>query len=283
MAMLRVKSLARILFLALGLYLPAQAWAQADKEPSRFLTIWAGMLPIILAAPHGGRLAIPGVAPRRGLGVAQFTVERDSNTAELAELLAVKLGVRLGAKPFLVIAHFERKFVDANRAENSAFESPAAKPYYEAYHRALQEASARVRQRWGSGLLLDIHGQGAEADTIFRGTNNGKSVAALRQRFGAAALTGPKSILAQLAVKGYRIAPPDDQERRYVGGYTTQTYGSHRGTEIDAIQLEFGANLRKQANLERTANDLAQAIEVFAKEYLPLAKVAGDERPTLQP
>ncbi|MET0690072.1 MAG: hypothetical protein ABWZ38_03505, partial [Candidatus Binatia bacterium] len=67
MAMLRVKSLARILFLALGLYLPAQAWAQADKEPSRFLTIWAGMLPLILAAPHGGRLAIPGVAPRRGL------------------------------------------------------------------------------------------------------------------------------------------------------------------------------------------------------------------------
>jgi len=41
--------------------------------------------------------------------------------------------------------------------------------------------------------------------------------------------------------------------------------------------------LRKQGNLERTANDLAQAIEVFAKEYLPLAKVAGDERPTLQP
>ena len=84
-------------------------------------------------------------------------------------------------------------------------------------------------------------------------------------------------------MKGYRIAPPDDHEGRYVGGYTTQTYGSHRGTEIDAIQLEFGANLRKQANLERTVNDLAQAIEVFAKEYLPLAKVAGDERPTLQP
>ena len=153
MAMLRVKSLARILFLALALFLPAQALAQADKEPSRFFTIWAGMLPIILAAPHGGRLAIPGVAPRHGIGVAQFTIERDSNTVELAELLAVKLGVILGAKPFLVIAHFERKFVDANRAENSAFESPVAKPYYETYHRVLQEASARVRQRWGSGLL----------------------------------------------------------------------------------------------------------------------------------
>jgi hypothetical protein len=124
MAMLRVKSLARILFLALGPIFASASVGPTDKEPSRFLTIWAGMLPLILAAPHGGRLAIP-VAPRRGIGVAQFTIERDSNTAELAELLAVKLGVRLGAKPFLVIAHFERKFIDANRSENSAFESPA--------------------------------------------------------------------------------------------------------------------------------------------------------------
>jgi N-formylglutamate amidohydrolase len=283
MTMSRVKSSARIVLLALALLLSTRAWAQQDHDPSRWLTLWAGMLPIIVAAPHGGRMALPGVAARGGVGVAQFTTERDSNTAELAELLAVKLGARLGGPPFLVIARFERKFIDANRAESSAFESAAARPYYEAYHRALQEASVRVRERWGSGLLLDLHGQGAEADTIFRGTNNGESVMAMRRRFGPAALMGPKSILAQMAVKGYRIAPTDDHERLYSGGYTTQTYGSHRGTEIDAIQLEFGSILRSRANLERTANDLAQAIEVFAKEYLPLAKVAGEDRPKLQP
>ncbi len=273
----------RIFLFALLICLPQRALAERDPEPSRWLTLWAGMLPIIVAAPHGGRLAIPGIAVRRGIGVAQFTTERDSNTAELAELLAANLRERLEAAPFLVIARFERKFIDANRAESGAFESAAAKPYYEAYHRALREAAAQVRQRWGGGLLLDIHGQRAEANTIFRGTNNGKSVTALRRRFGAVAVSGPKSILVQMAARGYRVAPTDEQERSYTGGYTTQTYGSHRGTQIDAMQLEFGANLRKQGSLSKTAADLAEAIEIFAHEYLPLAASSRDHPAPAQP
>jgi len=261
----------RFFLFAILISLPAHAWAEQDQESTRWLTVWAGMLPIILTAPHGGRAAVPGIALRRGLGVAQFTTERDSNTAELAELVAAKIEALLGARPFLVVAHFERKFVDVNRAESGAFEVASAKPYYDAYHRAIKEAASRVRQRWGSGLLLDIHGQGTEPETIFRGTNNGRSIASLRRRFGAAAVSGPKSILGHLAAKGYRIEPSDDHERRYTGGYTTQSYGSHRDTEIDAIQLEFGSALRRSANLERTASDFAKAIEIFAGEYLPLA------------
>lgn len=268
---------------ALALLAPSPISAQADHDPSRWLTLWAGMLPVIIAAPHGGRTPLPGIPPRRGIGVAQFTSERDSNTAELAELVAGKLSEELKARPFLVVAHFERKFIDVNRAEAEAFESPEARSYYEAYHRALRDAAARVKEVWGGGLLLDIHGQGAESDTIFRGTHNGRSVAALRRRFGAAALAGPKSILGQLAALGYRVAPADDHETRYTGGYTTQTYGSHRGTAIDAIQLELGANLRRQANLERTASDLARAIEIFAREYLPLDQSSGAGRPKAVP
>ena len=265
----------RVFVLCLGLLAWAsEGSAQNRSEAQKLPVLWAGTLPIILAAPHGGREAIPGVAPRRGVGVAQFTVERDGNTAELADAVAIKLADRLGGKPFVVIAQFERKYLDANRCAAAAYESAAAKPFYDAYHRALQDATERVRQGWGGGLLLDIHGQGAAAETIFRGTDNGKSVSALRQKFGNDALGGPKSILGQMAVKGYKIVPGlarDERERRYTGGYTTQTYGSHRGTKIDAIQLEFGARLRAGANLERTANDLAQAIQVFAGEYLPLA------------
>ena len=63
-----------------------------------------------------------------------------------------------------------------------------------------------------------------------------------------------------MAANGYKIQPAltgQDRETRYTGGYTTRTYGSHRGTKIDAIQLELGSDLRAKANLERTANDLA--------------------------
>jgi len=235
------------------------------------LTLLAGTLPIILAAPHGGREPIPGVAPRRGIGVAQFAAERDSNTAELAEAVALKLGERLGATPFLVIARFERKFIDANREPAAAYEMPQAKLHYDAYHRAIGEAAEAIRQKWGSGLLLDIHAQRAQADTIFRGTDNGRSVSQLQRQFGQAALSGANSVLGHLAANGYKILPNltgQDRETLYTGGYTTRTYGSHRGTKIDAIQLELGSDLRAKANLERTANDLALAVAAFARAYL---------------
>ena len=246
--------------------------AQEKTEPEKLLTIWVGTLPIILSAPHGGRHAIPNAPERRGVGIKQFVTERDSNTDDLAERVAVKLLEQLGERPFLVIAHFERKFLDANRSRESAYESEEAKPYYDAYHRALLDACERVRKKWGRGLLLDIHGQGSHSDVIFRGTHNGKGVSQLKKRFGSNALTGLKSVLGQMEQRGYKVLPgnnTNEREERYIGGYIVQTYGSHQGTDIDAIQLEFGTRLRSKSHLSRTAADLADAIRVFLQEYLP--------------
>ena len=270
-----------ILF-AVALAFPLHALAQSNADASKLLSVWAGTLPLILSAPHGGREPIPGVAARRGVGVAEFTTGRDNNTDELAEAIALRLGEKLGVKPFVVIARFDRKFLDVNRPAAGAFESAAAKPFYDAYHRALEESSEKVRAQWGGGLLLDLHGQGAEVETIYRGTDNGETVAALVQRYSKGALSGPTSIFGQLAAKGYRVLPDpsgSERERRYIGGYTARTYGSHRGTKIDAIQIEIGTNLRAKANLQRTAQDLAAAIEIFAREFLPIDKTAIANRP----
>jgi N-formylglutamate amidohydrolase len=257
--------------------------AQERKPAAEWITVAAGELPIILSAPHGGRAAIPELAARRGVGVPQFTTERDSNTAELVEVLGAKLAVRLGAQLFLVIARFERKYVDANRPETAAFESAEAKTYYDAYHAALAAAVLKVRRSWGTGLLLDLHGQGAERDTIFRGTDNGSSVAALVQRFGRESVTGPQSILGQMTSRGYKVEPAiDAREARYTGGYTTRTYGSHRRGGVDAIQIELGTNLRAKNNLERTADELARSIEIFARAYLPFTQAGAQEPPAME-
>ena len=53
-------------------------------------------------------------------------------------------------------------------ASSDSSELVGAEPIYEGYHRALGEVSERVRRAWGQGLLLDIHGQGADADAITR-------------------------------------------------------------------------------------------------------------------
>ncbi len=244
------------------------------------------MLPIILSAPHGGRQPIPEAPVRRGVGVAQFTTGRDNNTGELAERIAAKLEERFGAKPFLIIALFERKYVDANRPSARAYESDQGKLHYESYHRELRAACERVRREWYRGLLLDIHGQGTGVDTIYRGTSNGKTVMSLVGRFGRAAVSGAASMLGQLEQKGYKVFPPTDksyEEKHYTGGYIVQTYGSHRETGIDAIQLEIGTNLRKLAVLDRTAADLADAIAVFAKEYLPLMRSSAAAEAITQP
>ena len=265
-----------IIFVAVGVFTYSfESFAQSQSEKHELLTVWAGMLPIILSAPHGGRQSIPGVPVRRGTGVIQFATGRDNNTAELAEAVALKLERRLNAKPFLVVARFERKYLDANRPSERAYESSEAKPHYEAYHSALQQAREKVRGEWGRGLLLDIHGQGIHTEAIYRGTGNGKTVIALTQRFGANAMVGAKSIFSQLENMGYKVLPSakeSHKEERYVGGYIVQTYGSHQGTGIDAIQLEIGMQLRARPNLQRTAADLAEAIAVFAQEYLPLVK-----------
>ncbi|MGH7872333.1 MAG: hypothetical protein ACREQO_08955 [Candidatus Binatia bacterium] len=238
------------------------------------VAVQQGNLPIILSAPHGGYRTIPDVPARRGIGVRQFVTQRDNNTAELTRLIAIKLSAQLGAAPFTVIAEFERKYVDANRAAANAYESAAAKYYYDAYHRALADVAERLRRQWGFGIWFDIHGQSAENAGIYRGTDNRKSVVALERRSGSQALIGPKSVFGQLQAEGYKVFPALGEQGRetlYAGGFTTQTYGSHRGTAIDVMQLELGGDLRKKAALDRTAADLAQAIESFAKEYLPLA------------
>jgi len=257
----------------LSLLTSAAAAAVERHAAGHLVSVDSGMLPIIISAPHGGREAIPGIPARRGIGVAQFTTGRDHNTGELVGRIAARLQESLGAKPFLVIASFDRKYVDANRPEVGAYEAAEARPYYDAYHRVLREHCEKVRSLWGKGLLLDIHGQNTEAQAIFRGTDNLKSVADLQRRSGTAAVSGAKSILGYLERSGYRVIPSNgdgEREWRYSGGYTTRTYGSHRGTGIDAIQLEFGAHLRARPNLERTAADVARAIVVFAEEYLPV-------------
>ena len=62
-----------MIFFFVGLFVYSfESFAQDPSERQKLLTVWAGMLPIILSAPHGGRQSIPGVPARRGAGVTQF-------------------------------------------------------------------------------------------------------------------------------------------------------------------------------------------------------------------
>lgn len=245
------------------------------QDPSvdlkKLIIIQEGTIPVILSAPHGGTLVVPGATVRQGEGVAQFTTVRDVNTDLLAQKLAEKVEKQLGGKPWLVVAKFSRKYIDANRPASGAYESKEAQPIYDAYHGALEKACKQVKEKFGSGLLIDVHGQAVRADAIFRGTQNGKSTTLLTERFGKKAITGPEGFQGMLEAKGYTLLPPsqsDEKETRFNGGYIVQHYGSHTGFGIDAIQMEFGGKYSGRSVLDKTTSDLADVVEAHVKKYI---------------
>lgn len=260
----------RVLPLLLALLIAAATHA---AQVGDLIVARSGTLPILLTAPHGGTEAIPGMQNRTG-NLAVVTM--DARTLEFAEALAGRLKSVLGAEPYVVAARFHRRYIDVNRRANEAFEDVKAEPYYAAYHNRIRGFVSEIRQKFPRGaLLLDIHGQGSDPNTLHRGTANGWTVEKLIATHGAAALIGEKSLFGVFSAKGREVFPPNTrignppEDKRYNGGYTVRTYGSNNRDGIDAIQLEFGANQRKDP---RVVNDLAEAISVFYKTYLNVDK-----------
>ena len=239
------------------------------------MTFAPGNLPIILTAPHGGKNEVPGVPERVGKGVDRFVAKTDAETAQLTEALADSIEKQTGQRPYVVIARFHRKYIDANRRPEEAYERDDAKASYDAYHEAIAAARRDVIDRWGSGILIDIHGQGMTPNTIYRGTQNGKTTTHLIKRFGKESQIGPKSLGGELASQGFNVIPPvdsHDKEEDYSGGHTVITYGSESGGTMDAIQLELGPHLRSPEERPATTEKMTNAILAFAKSYLPTAE-----------
>lgn len=258
----------RIALLFATLFATASVCAQAlvEAEP--------GELPIILTAPHGGVQAVPGCEERVSIGT-RFVTRPDVRTDQLARAIADELKRLTGKSPYLIIARFHRKYIDANRPAAEAYAGVACAAEYAAYHAAIRRTIDEVRLKHPRAMLFDIHGQAAHRDAILRGTRDGRSVSALLARSGASAVTGPDSVFGRFAAMGYSIIPPNDtaptdrvEARNYSGGYTVAIYGSDRDDGIDAMQLEFGRDLREHGVIERTAIDTARAIAAFHHRFL---------------
>ena len=267
-----------IVFLLLVRPVFSQSETSGEKQVGDVPLVFvrAGDIPILLSAPHGGRRAIPNVPERKADGEKQFVTTRDDNTAELTMKLVAELERTLHGKPFVVVAHFERKYLDVNRPAEDAYEVDAAKLVYEQYHAALRQSCRTIRERWPHGLLLDIHGQAAEPDKIIRGTANGDTVKLLVEHHSRAAVIGPRSLFGALHEAGIPVLPnleTDDREVKFNGGHIVRTYGSHREGGLDAIQLELGSDFRKKAKLDETTRALTEAIRTHCTHYLPDAVV----------
>lgn len=143
-----------------------------DGGHSPWVVYEPGDLPIVLLAPHGGRIVPEGMA------TMAEAKGRDSNTDDLARAIAAALTYRDADgkehKPYLVVNLLHRKVVEPNRSwaqdERQGWVDASGKKvgpdaraveHYRDFHARADEAVQAVQRQYGAGLLLDIHGLAA--------------------------------------------------------------------------------------------------------------------------
>ena len=250
-----------------------------NYEEANLVSSHRGTFPVILSCPHGGAEQPAGVPERTGSvpRCRPISRSRDLNTSEITTGMAQRVLDIFGEAPYVVVAEFHRKYIDANREAECAYEVPAARQYYDEYHNTLRNYVDEVRAETGGvGLLFDIHGtlviEEDPAD-LYLGTDNKKTVARLLQ-FDPQALWRRRSLRGYLGPEaaGYVISPkqPNKEETKEVdGGHTVRTYGSSKSDGVDAIQLEIASTLRNNRD-KRAAliENMAYAIGNFAARYI---------------
>jgi N-formylglutamate amidohydrolase len=274
----------------------------ADKtgSPSRkgetgYIEYWPGDLPIVLSAPHGGRLT-PKELPNRTTG----RLQRDALTAELAIEMRDAMQRRYGSTPHLIICHLARVKLDANREIKEAAQGSAtAEKAWHEYHDFLNEAEAAVMKKYPRGLYLDIHGHSHEKQQVELGYLLGKdeiqwppqrlnlpevaarsSIRLLDQSSDedfAGLLKGPSSLGGLLEQRGVPCIPApgaqvESADLYFNGGYNTETHGSLDGVGLDAIQLEVPRKFRNEkTDREALARAFADALQPYFEKHFKLA------------
>lgn len=243
-----------------------------------------GVMPVILTCPHDGTKSPPGIGERSEDNTpasCQFTNLRDLETAQITEAVAQKIFDLTGLSPYVVIASFNRRFIDANRPVECAFTDSAARPFYDEYHKRITGYVNEIRvQNANHGFLFDIHGKRLiESDPadIYLGTDSGGSLLPgfdrdnLFMQHGFAGLL--KSVRRESEgapappVFQYRISPANAEapENASVdGGFTVRHYGAF----INSIQVELADTVRLDDQKRLfVVEDLAFSIINFVRRY----------------
>ena len=235
-----------------------------------------GALPVILTCPHGGDAQPPGVAKERtGIGLpssCRFTLTTDRLTRTITRGVAQALFDVFGEAPYVVFANFDRKYIDANRSNESAkcaFEDPDAQEFYDEYHNTIRGFVDEIRaDSGGLGLLFDIHGtDGAPGDQadIFLGTRDGDSISALLRR-DPLAMSRARSLPGALRAAGYVLSSRTPET--LPGDFTLKAYGSSNPDGVDAVQVEIESALRiDEIKRQAFIDDLAYAMSNLIARY----------------
>ena len=232
-----------------------------------YIEYYAGNLPIILSAPHGGQLTPDEISDR-----TYGTFVTDLNTYELTKTIMDSMIVRFGGYPHVILCKLKRTKLDANRDSiEAAQENKYALRAWQEYHHYIEVAKKKITNDQGSGLFLDIHGHGINPDGFYDlrtwlgylisseeldqsngalNTNLYQSKSSISAWVDSSSysfievLRGKVSFGSILDSLGYKSLPSindlsPDGMRYFSGGYNTARHGSRSGGVISSIQIEL--------------------------------------------
>ena len=246
-----------------GPYQSGKAYFGREK----YIEYYAGNLPIILSAPHGGQLTPDEISDR-----TYGTFVTDLNTYELTKTIMDTMIVRFGGYPHVILCKLKRTKLDANRDSiEAAQENKYALRAWQEYHHYIEVAKKKITNDQGSGLFLDIHGHGINPDGFYDlrtwlgylisseeldlsngvlNTNSYQSKSSISAWVDSSSysfievLRGKVSFGSILDSLGYKSLPSindlsPDGMRYFSGGYNTARHGSRSGGVISSIQIEL--------------------------------------------
>jgi N-formylglutamate amidohydrolase len=235
---------------------------------------YQGAMPLILTSPHGGDEQPPGVPKRTGANLppeldCRFETNTDRFTRTVTRGVAQFLFDVFGQAPYVVIANFDRDYIDANRSLPCAFEDPDARKFYEEYHNTIRKFVDEIRaDNGGTGLLVDIHGTAlinSDPADVYLGTLNGVAISSLLNR-DPLAMSRKRSLPGSVRQAGYNVSAKIPETLR--GDFTLEEYGSSNANGVDAIQIEIESALRIDTNKRDVfIEDLAYAINSLVARY----------------
>ncbi len=260
---------------------------------NRYVEYLAGDLPIVIAAPHGGREK-PAEIPDRKEGTFAF----DTNTQELARTIAEVFQKRTGHRPHVVICRVHRRKVDCNRevVEAAGGNEKAGRIWTE-FHGFIETARQSVVAQHRRGFFIDLHGHGhrdarlelgylhrrelfalpdaeiSRPEAIAAGSL--RSFASTSQTPYAALLRGPMSLGALLEKEGFPATPspgkPVPSDPYFSGGHNVQQHARYApGFAGVQIETNFKGVRDTPASREKFAQALLNALKVYLDANLGL-------------
>lgn len=262
--------------------------APAQFGARQFIEYRPGDLPLVIAAPHGGREK-PADLPDRREGVLSM----DTATDELALAVAEAVAARSGARPHVVLCRLHRIKFDANRDLPEAAQGhPAAEQAWHDHHGFIDLACREAVDRHGWAFLVDLHGHAHPVAQVelgwlhnasdlgrptellnrpdFARQGSAEVLARLLKRPYSEFLHGPASLGALLEQQGFPTTPsprlPVPVPPYFRGGYTLARH-CDAGRGVAGVQIE--ANRPRLRDTEANRRRFAEALAVALSQFLP--------------